>query len=796
MPQLEGAVMGQLDLSSLSQQQDSVKTISLLNFNERKKKPPFLTSPRSLEACRRQGIDPQELLCLPPEAFVQKGETRVASSVLQQRWEHNENRRKEKMRMLLDERDKVMSEERDGTWMASKSVKHAWNTSNGDSISMMERERRHLEKLQLRQKQEIQQMLEYEIRMAQIREVNEQKVEGQRQREEERRKEIEAKRREEDQRKHEKEQERLRRQQEEEERRRTLQSKSFEEDQRRKQIEMEREKERRREARQREIERAQKQEEARRATDSILQTQAMAAKEKERQLQEKEKIRTEQMEEARRRRLAEAAQIRQKTEERVQAALEAQKELEREAQRRFEEKQRQSEEKKRQFDAARAQEREEARRKAEEKAQELARIQKLAEDIEAKKRFDTLEKERLAEERKSQKQKELDRQARMKQMADEEKERQRLAVKEKNDAMERMRVEQFEEKKRQQESMMQAAERVKEKELQARREAALLLKKERQEAVDRLQRVKEFERDKVLDRLQQADERAKAVAKQRYDMVQERQKIRQDADRRKQQVLDVFAKMKKTGRLEMPKGLDLDIDLEDLKRSVATKFDRGSRSGSLDGRQTSFSAHSSQQLTGRGEGGSSQYTPRATSAPPRRPQNSMPVPPPTSSHPAKGYASNSAVNRPSTAAQGVVTEEEEVVSGPSRVMAKDVEVSKSNSVPHPPSAIPKRAPAMRKNKQTKQPSQRSQVTAEEAQTRIDAMRRQQNIELLEILKDEQRKETDREHILAKVDNPLERRRLEKIFGVERAEASDKIMQITETHEKELHRKMVQYRMLP
>ena len=36
--------------------------LSLANFNEKKSGPPYLTSPRSIEACLRQGVKPKELI--------------------------------------------------------------------------------------------------------------------------------------------------------------------------------------------------------------------------------------------------------------------------------------------------------------------------------------------------------------------------------------------------------------------------------------------------------------------------------------------------------------------------------------------------------------------------------------------------------------------------------------------------------------------------------------------------------------------------------------------------------------
>jgi hypothetical protein len=79
---------------------------------------------------------------------------------------------------------------------------------------------------------------------------------------------------------------------------------------------------------------------------------------------------------------------------------------------------------------------------------------------------------------------------------------------------------------------------------------------------------------------------------------------------------------------------------------------------------------------------------------------------------------------------------------------------------------------------------------------VEELRRSQNVELLDILKEEQRKESERESFLASVPDPSERRRLEKIFGVERAKASDRIMRITADHEAQLTQKLREFNMLP
>ncbi len=63
----------------------------------------------------------------------------------------------------------------------------------------------------------------------------------------------------------------------------------------------------------------------------------------------------------------------------------------------------------------------------------------------------------------------------------------------------------------------------------------------------------------------------------------------------------------------------------------------------------------------------------------------------------------------------------------------------------------------------------------EANQRIEALRNQHNQELLGILEEEQRNEADREKKLHEVGDDNERVRLEKIFGIERAKASERIV---------------------
>ena len=77
-------------------------------------KGPILNSPRSLEACRRQGIEPEELLYKSKKDLKKELGTegkQLTKQLMELRWEHYEERRKEKIKILVDERNIIIHEE-------------------------------------------------------------------------------------------------------------------------------------------------------------------------------------------------------------------------------------------------------------------------------------------------------------------------------------------------------------------------------------------------------------------------------------------------------------------------------------------------------------------------------------------------------------------------------------------------------------------------------------------------------------------------------------------------------------
>jgi hypothetical protein len=84
--------------------------ISLENFDIHARTKPILNSPRSIEACRRQGIEPEELVTKTLEQIrhIYKDSFNDRKS-LEVKLEHYETRRKAKLELVRKERMEIIN---------------------------------------------------------------------------------------------------------------------------------------------------------------------------------------------------------------------------------------------------------------------------------------------------------------------------------------------------------------------------------------------------------------------------------------------------------------------------------------------------------------------------------------------------------------------------------------------------------------------------------------------------------------------------------------------------------------
>ena len=138
---------------------------SLENFDESNTLKPILNSPRSLEACRRQGLTPEEFVYRHPESFEEPG---VSPEIVQLRWRHHEKKRREKLHWAIEERQQLVM----NGWQQPKARTRA---STGDKLSMSVgdssaalKEQRAIEAMKAKRQQELEQLVAYELKQAKV----------------------------------------------------------------------------------------------------------------------------------------------------------------------------------------------------------------------------------------------------------------------------------------------------------------------------------------------------------------------------------------------------------------------------------------------------------------------------------------------------------------------------------------------------------------------------------------------------------------------------------------------------
>jgi len=182
--------------------------LSIEQFDENDTNVPVFTSPRTVEACKRQGIQANELakrytykfeqilINRPLESFKEKG---LSVEARQRLYEHYEQRRlgmqllcivvmtkcAEKIRIILEERQSLIDE----GWVPESHSGAVRALPADESSTLVAQEQKRLEAIKRKQQQEIEQLMAYEAKMQKIREDQQRKLEQERAREEEQRRE-------------------------------------------------------------------------------------------------------------------------------------------------------------------------------------------------------------------------------------------------------------------------------------------------------------------------------------------------------------------------------------------------------------------------------------------------------------------------------------------------------------------------------------------------------------------------------------------------------------------------------
>mmetsp|Transcript_36136 Transcript_36136/g.80419 ORF Transcript_36136/g.80419 Transcript_36136/m.80419 type:complete len:530 (-) Transcript_36136:827-2416(-) len=331
------------------------------------------SSPRSVEACFRLGIDPIELQFHPIQWYTRPGEDEDIARI---RYEKNEHVRQERLRSLIDTRKMLIDENwapgdagRPGT---SRGLNRS--DSQNETSAMVEKERKRLEVLKRRQERDLQQMVAYEISRKELLDKQQKKVDEL----DKRAQQLVRMKQENDaawaarQREFE-----LQKMREEKELEREAKRMAEERYRREKEMQMrEREEERRRkkEAYVKEMERRAKADEARKETEAILAMQAEEVRQRKLEMEKRDQERVKRLEKEAKERAAANLVKRKKADQRIQSALTMNQEILRRKRSVFEEKEASNEARRRELSEQRR--REEERKAEEERRKERERQEK------------------------------------------------------------------------------------------------------------------------------------------------------------------------------------------------------------------------------------------------------------------------------------------------------------------------------------------------------------------------------------------------------------------------------------
>lgn len=550
--------------------------LTLENFDEADAMAdPILNSPRSIEACRMLGVEPHELIYHPLEYFLRslkdrRFEDRAFAEKRAARYEKNRqlqlcNVRAQRHELIEAQltglQDNMSLKTRSycrspvGAARLGFGVTPSCCSTSAQASTMIEREKRELERIKQRQALEVQQMLTFEYRMTELQQERE-------------RKEMELKRREDvlvmERIRRQREADQLKRQREIERaeqhrlelQRAKQQALEQQKDLRRREERAKQEEARRqRDAQLSERERQRHQEEARRQNELYHLAQEQDAARKVREMQAREAHLEHERERQRRMKARELADKQARNAARIASVLQ-EKEGQRLAQRE---------------EAARKQQHLEARRQALEDERRMREEEGRLQGLRKKEAIEGVQHQlAMLEEERRERLREQERQSQLRLMQREvekaqhlkaqQREEQRLEV-ERRGAYERMEAHLREKqaailrKTREKAMAAQRMQEAKHGSVVARLQEARLREEDIQSALQRKNRQDEYRAKLLLSRIETDNHRIEHLKAQRATLLRRRQEIKQRAGRQKHDILESFYKMKVTKKLQFPKHL-------------------------------------------------------------------------------------------------------------------------------------------------------------------------------------------------------------------------------------------------
>jgi len=533
--------------------------VSLLNFDAKSTKEPIINSPRSLEACRRQGISPHELLIRTAAELKEMTKSKINDKEgLELMVQHAEERRKEKIRVLIEERAQLMEDEKNGYLnfgskekkesnsigpLTKSNIQQLLNTKTDST--MIEKEKKQLERIKQRQEKEIKQLVEHEAQMNEIARKQEEKMEQQR--EKDRLKELEQARarKETEERKKQEQLEKARKAEEYEEMKRELAAKAQKKEEEKLTREQENLRKRQEHAKMKEEEALQRHEEFMKKTEAkALETQQEILRRKE-EIEKKEQMKQELLHHQMLQKQKEAQDLKRQQEEKARLTKEKNDEMLLKKKMDYDEKQERNEEKRKLFELERQKKLEESKRQAELQAKNLQKVLEDNNRIQEEKKEKYRLQNALAEERKKELEaiEEVERQKHLEE--EKRKEEARLQVKKNMEEKLQTKINTYLHLMESQEIKQARAEQAQEEEAKKKQNLDALKRFDRLDNVQRKMKMDEYRRQKIQEKIENNNERGEKIKNDRAALLEMRQIIQREMQTNKQALTEKFEKLKR-----------------------------------------------------------------------------------------------------------------------------------------------------------------------------------------------------------------------------------------------------------
>ena len=655
------------------------------------------------------------------------------------RFDHMEKRRQDKFRIVVDERQRLLEMEKAGIDIFA-SEGNFKGTTKGTAAGLLSKEAALIEKMKKNQRKEIEQMMQYELEMQAIRQKNEEKARTAAEKESKRQQEVEGKRKEAELKRLKQEEERKIKQEELEAARRKLEGDMEQRELTREEEAKRVERERKEEAKKTEEIARRKREEARSAAEKGQEAKRLEAESRKRSMEAKDDERKKKLEAERSIKAQQLQALQEHHRIKIQETKAKNEAMIMDRKKKYDEKEKVADEKKEAFEEKKRAAHKANEEKFQKKEALLEKARSASQANLMKKKEDYDSKLRKNEEKKLIQEQEERKEAEARKHHEEENQRKRedkmKANKGQLEARKTALIGQAEEK----DGKMRSAAEKRDAERMLRNNYEQMRKMDKLDMVKRNERKKEWERNRLWGKILSENEKIDQMKSERKNLLSEKANIKAKIDRDKEELAKKF-QLVKEGRMD-PHSL-----VSDIGGNEATGMSNGTKQRSLKERPAAKTQAARSVVNTR--------TTRQGS-------------PPRDRSPPRVYERTGGSKREGKLNTSGGSSEKKKATGGSKIGGTGAAGAK---------------PAQTGPVTTRGGFEvKAGETVEEATIRMKDV---QGREMLRVLEEESKAEHGRDTELLVVTDMVERKRISKIHGVQKARAKERINQMLLKHDEEL-----------